>query len=87
MLQPTKLPNVRLVMMRMMIQPSAPEKGTLPPLKYVHVENGRKPKRSKVPDRKSHWSGMAAGSKGRAKTDMESYSIGNKGTMDGTSRN
>jgi len=71
-------------MVRMITDSHPPPCGVLPPLKFVHVENGRKPERSKVPGGKSHWSGMAAGSKGRAKTDMESESIGNKGTMDGT---
>ncbi|HAZ1208477.1 TPA: hypothetical protein J0V09_001550 [Enterococcus faecium] len=45
----------------MIIQPSSPC-GVLSPLKYVLVENGRKPIRSNVTDNQSHWSVMAVGS-------------------------
>jgi len=68
----------------MIKQPSAPY-GVLPPLKSISVENSRKPVRLNVFGRISHKSKMAVGLKGRAKTDMKSKSIGNKGTMDGAS--
>ena len=65
MLQLTMFLNIRLVNDGMIIQTSSPCE-VLPPLKFVLVENGRKPLRSKVTDTKSHWSVMAVGSEGHS---------------------
>ena len=67
MLQPTNVLNVRLVNDGMIIQPSSPC-GVLPPLKFVLVENGRKPKWSNIANNNSHKLVMAVGLEGQAKT-------------------
>ena len=66
-MQSTKVLSVRLVNDGMITQPSSPG-GVLSPVKYVLVENGRKPEWSNVTGNQSHKPVMAAGSEGRAKT-------------------